>query len=1671
MNKFGTETEEKQKEMLESYRRITLGSFMKTEQLRRSMKRNIEGKSWEEIKEFLVKKYPNKTDYYGAIKKLCKKVHKDVMAFTTTFEDLVYLLEDYQPQDYDEKELCRRYVNALSEEVYEKTIENLNPSGDQTFRLKDLKKLKETALHVYGMKLAVKKKTITETASSSDDDSSDESDSSTASSIEFDKEKKPKPSPNDPSLRNEIQLLSSNLEKLTLHLTKVEKTGTPAIKKNVCFYCDREDCKKSQCPFLKTDLEKKWVSKDAKGFLLFADGSNIPPNYGKGGAKELVKEFRSRNGVRRVTMNSVGMNASHAYNLTYLPQDFDSMSRDELERKLDQMVDRGDVETANLIWKNYKIYSVKRKAEESNPPPKKSWRPWSSEDATEEAKDVEMKNPEPELQKRPTKLVSKLGSVEASVDEVILQMMETKVDTKVSDLLAVSPALRKGFEEMVKLRKVPVQGPLKVRHANFGPEDKSVPCLHPIVEAAPTVKIRGKVQGIMVDMEVDDGSFVTVVTMNLVQRVGGTLEPLEGRSLGLAGPYRLEVLGRTHLDIKFGSIEISVPCQVVASADFDVLLGQNWLRALRVDTQRTETGCIYILHSRNGEYCEMVPSINASGLHSRRIQLDLGERVVANLSPAKDEPEVSPVIREKKPKKKKKKKVTPQSRPLEDGSIPYEWPGDDPVKKIGTIFTEEDLQVICIGDGNLCEAEIEMFRKLLKEYEDVFAYDETEIGRIKMEPVKIRLIEHTPWSLPNIPIPRSLRLDVAEYIKQKLERGIFEPCHGPYRNQWFVIVKPNGKFRLIHNLQPANKLTIREIGSPRDVDSLTEAVSGSTLYAILDGTGGYSQMPLDESSRDCTAIETEFGLLRSTVAIQGATNSVAQYQRQMSRMFSSLIPEFALPYLDDLIVMNGKASISEREIEGIRVDVLEFRELLERVFRIAREYQYTFSPQKMKLGVSSVEVLGYECHLYGRTLTDKHANNVRDWPEPRDADEVRSFVQFCNFFRALIPNFGEVTASLYDLLKTGVPFVWGCEERRSFDLLKDSLIQKPILHPPNFKKQFIINCDAGPRAGGGYLGQELDDGTRVVVKYVSFKFSDRQRKYSQVKRELLVIMEMIKSLRDYIYGSEFIVETDCLPAIQMIKKLDLIDPTLTRWVTFISLFAPILVHIPGKKMVLSDMMSRLEYSELFGEEIVAEEEFDLMLRSMHDLESEEEEFQFEKYSEEFQQIGKFLISGVIPMSVNRGVFMRKALKFVIRDGVLYKKPKSKTGMPRKVICDDSEQQNIIKRCHDEVGHKGVGATTVMVKYRYFWRNMDQDIRNYIATCDQCQRFSVGKYQEELHNLMIPTILRVWHVDLQFMPKAKGYIGILEARESLSGWVEAVKVKSKHARVWTDFVFKSIFCRYGCVGKIITDNGELNSEIGELLFKEYGVKLAFTSSYNPQGNSIVERGHVPIADSLKRCSEGKPKRWVKYFDAAIWADRVTVRRSGYSAFYLMFGKECVFPVELEFGSWWLDYDGVQLSTEQLLAIRTKQLARLDDDREEAHLKLKEMRRKDKIRFDSNRNVRPESIKKGDLVLIHNSQLVKGKLDPQWFGPYLVCEVYTNGTYLLSELDGSLLAKPIIGHRLKKYLSREEKSSVGEQYTLGVNVVRYSTFLSFDVMGPCSRMFHSDVIEDIRRVKTF
>ena len=112
--------------------------------------------------------------------------------------------------------------------------------------------------------------------------------------------------------------------------------------------------------------------------------------------------------------------------------------------------------------------------------------------------------------------------------------------------------------------------------------------------------------------------------------------------------------------------------------------------------------------------------------------------------------------------------------------------------------------------------------------------------------------------------------------------------------------------RLVHSLEPLNRITIRHSGVPPIPDHLAEQFAGLACGAMFDLYVGYDERLIAESSRDYTTFQTPYGALRLVTLPMGWTNSVPIFHDDVTYILQPEIPTFTIPYIDDVPVKGPK---------------------------------------------------------------------------------------------------------------------------------------------------------------------------------------------------------------------------------------------------------------------------------------------------------------------------------------------------------------------------------------------------------------------------------------------------------------------------------------------------------------------------------------------------------------------------------------------------------------------------------------------------------------------------------------------------------------------------------------------------------------------------------------------
>ena len=969
----------------------------------------------------------------------------------------------------------------------------------------------------------------------------------------------------------------------------------------------------------------------------------------------------------------------------------------------------------------------------------------------------------------------------------------------------------------------------------------------------------------------------------------------------------------------------------------------------------------------------------------------------------------------------------------------------------GSVLKPERLERIIINEA-LTYQERELLQELLFKREGALAWEFSEIGRIRpevMPPQRIRTIKHDAWQLPAIRLPRSLEPIAVEMLRERIKNGILEPSQGPYRNPWFLGKKKKpGTYRLINAAMGANKVTIRDANMPPDLDEFAEDFAGMAITSIIDWFSGYDQIPLDERDRDITAFMTPLGLLRHTTILQGAANSVAQFQRTSSTILRDLIPNKVRVFMDDIGVKGPKTRYNEKEtLPGIRQFVLEHFQNLDECLYLLEIAGVKVSGEKSQFGMPGVKVVGWVCDYNGRRPDIRKVEKILNWPTPNNVKEVRGFLGLTTFFRILIEKYQLAAAPLYTLLKQeNIVFIWTAEADGAFYNLKQRLSTFPVVLPINYMiipLLIYVLVDASGKGWGAVLMQKHRE-KRHPARYESGVWNEAESKYDAGKRECRAVLKALKKFRYWLYGVHFTLEIDAQTLVAQLNRsaTDLPGALVTSWLAWIRLFDFTVKHVPGDKHTAADGLSRRPATEEEIEEQGNEQDIDEFIQAqlnslsvkVYSLEDKENGNRIldECYSEESEKIARYLCSFERPLEMPTQefkVFRKKALKHLVQDRHLFRRPKKDEPMKR-VVDKEEDRMKIIRSLHNESGHRGREGTYQRVATRYWWIGMFRDVTKHVRCCKECQFRDSKRVKEPLHPTWISTIWYKVAIDIVHMQSDAGKQYLVLAREELSGWPEGEALKRANTESVGNFLWEKVFCRWGIVPIIVFDGGPENRGLRKHMLDKYKTQVRVISAYHPASNGMVETGHKPIKDALSKMTDGTGKGWVKLLPLVLFADRTTAKRTtGMTPYKVLMGEDAILPIEAEVPTWMtLPWELVRNTTD-LLAMRARQIERRDKDLEEAVNRIERIRKQNKEYFDEHHVLRDEALQRGEIVLLHNTKKSfdmsnQIKLQWRWLGPYRIQTANKNGSYRLEELDGTTLQGSFNGDRLKKYYKLDD-----------------------------------------------
>lgn len=691
-------------------------------------------------------------------------------------------------------------------------------------------------------------------------------------------------------------------------------------------------------------------------------------------------------------------------------------------------------------------------------------------------------------------------------------------------------------------------------------------------------------------------------------------------------------------------------------------------------------------------------------------------------------------------------------------------------------------KMYCDNNTGLSREADAKFRALLKEYQDVFAEHNQDMGSTNLVRHHIdtgdeRPVKHRPRRMPQSQFEESRK-----QVESLHATGRVRPSSSPWGSNVLLVKKKDGTWRMCIDYRELNTKT-RNVDPyllPR-IDDTIDSLGRAKFFCTLDLIQGYHQVEMTEESKAKTAfivprmVPSHWEFNYMPFGVQGGPST---FQRLMDQLLTGLEHRVALAYLDDIIVFGPSALVC---IEHLQL-----------VFQRLREAGLKLKPKKCEFFRTEILYLGHVISGEGIKCDPAKIEAIKKWRPPRTPRQTKVFLGTVNYYNRFIKNFSHHAQPLFSLSRKHQGFDWTEKCQESFEKLKQALIEAPVMAYPQEEGLYVLDTDASGFAIGGVLAQmqENEEGVseEKVIAYGSRTLHKSELRYCTRRRELLAIVHFVKAFRPYLYGRKVLIRTDHA-SLKYIKTLKDPSDQFMRWIERLEETEYTIEIRQGTKHCNADGLSRMPETEgaCDGKRCICEgvqqleangveqDDYKVMSPAFADESEDDDEvrvsavamnrlrkanaqqhkmtdtevrvsmIQFEQlWTREEMKTEQQLDPDIQPLyqalqqgtgrpkwneisggsaALNAYWLEWKRLEF--DDGLLCRRWESRDGEEShlQLILPFRYQELMSRQFHDvpSAAHMGRRRTFNQVHKRVFWYQMAEDVKLWIKTCEVCQR--------------------------------------------------------------------------------------------------------------------------------------------------------------------------------------------------------------------------------------------------------------------------------------------------------------------------------------------------------------
>jgi len=225
---------------------------------------------------------------------------------------------------------------------------------------------------------------------------------------------------------------------------------------------------------------------------------------------------------------------------------------------------------------------------------------------------------------------------------------------------------------------------------------------------------------------------------------------------------------------------------------------------------------------------------------------------------------------------------------------------------------------------------------------------------------------------------------------------------------FFFIKKTDGKLRPVQDYRKLNEHTIRNCYPLPVIPDLISQVQDAHIFTKFNIQWGYNNIRIKEGDEEKGTFKTKYGLFEPLVMFFGLTNSPSTFQTMMNHIFRDLHIHHLqsgtriIVYMDNILIATSST-------------LTDHKQAVHNVLSRLEEHDLYLKPEKCVWETPSVDYLGVILEKGVTCMDPIKISGIANWPIPKTVKDVRSFLGFCNFYRAFIRGFANIARPLNQL--------------------------------------------------------------------------------------------------------------------------------------------------------------------------------------------------------------------------------------------------------------------------------------------------------------------------------------------------------------------------------------------------------------------------------------------------------------------------------------------------------------------------------------------------------------------------------------------------------------------------------------------------------------------------------